>query len=265
LCWLLEGRASDFYSHIVQRDPDIEYFDLISKFKRRFDFKDVTETLILEFQNAKQKSDESLVEWGQRVVDLAMDAYHDMPDERMYSMAVRRFCQGVYDKEAAQYAANFRPATIDIAIRTVRNFQHNRNMIFGKQKSVRFEDRYHTEIRSTTPEYDFETGDDEEGYQVQSINTKSPSQKPKETMVQKQKEGLVKNNRVAPSPRTMEDRMLVMEGKLDLLTENLANLLTMQGRRQGTSPYLPLPLVLAGRQGDNVLNVRRRDIIKQMS
>jgi hypothetical protein len=108
-------------------------------------------------------------------------------------------------------------------------------MIFGKQKSVRFEDRYRTEIRSTTPEYDFETGD-EEGYQVQSINTKSPYQKPKETMVQKPKEGLVKNNRVTPSPKTMEDRMLAMEGKLDLLTENLAKLITMQGRRQGTSP-----------------------------
>lgn len=221
LCWLLEGKASDFYALIMERDPDIDFFDLVTKFKTRFDFRDIPENLILEFQNAKQFQDESISEWGYRVLELAQEAYKDMPDSRMYALAVRRFCQGVYDKEAANHVANCRPLSIEQAIEIVRNFQHNKSVIFGKSKNVRFEDRSRYEIKALEPvrEGGLEIPN------VQKVQTAGPSEK---------------NKQVSPGipgkKVNLEERISSIETKVDLLIDNFTKFVTMQVRRQARSP-----------------------------
>uniref|UniRef100_K1PRF6 Uncharacterized protein n=1 Tax=Magallana gigas TaxID=29159 RepID=K1PRF6_MAGGI len=45
LCWCLQGKASEFYTTIVSRDFDIDYFELIRKLEKRFNFVDLPETL----------------------------------------------------------------------------------------------------------------------------------------------------------------------------------------------------------------------------
>ena len=137
LCWLTQGKASDFYAHVLEQDLEVTYNQLIEQIARRFDFRDITKNLILEFQRAKQKQDESLPEWGQWVVDLAYDAFKHMDDAHMYKMAVKRFCQGIFDKDATIYAAYVCPRTIEKAIENIRNCQHNGRQIYGKPKSVR--------------------------------------------------------------------------------------------------------------------------------
>ena len=47
LCYSLDGKASDFYASITEKEPDLEYFDLVSKLERIFDFQELPETVQL--------------------------------------------------------------------------------------------------------------------------------------------------------------------------------------------------------------------------
>lgn len=44
LCWTLEDKASEFYSRQVERDPGMDYFDILDRMEKRFDLKDLPET-----------------------------------------------------------------------------------------------------------------------------------------------------------------------------------------------------------------------------
>lgn len=137
LCWCLEGRASEYFTQLTERDPHMEFFDLVGKFERRFDIKELPESLMSSFLSSKQRQDENLMEWADRVITLASRAYCELPEEKMYKLAIGRFCQGLLDKEAGQFVANNRPTSMDDAVDRVRSFQHNAQVIFGKRKEIR--------------------------------------------------------------------------------------------------------------------------------
>ena len=39
LCWCLDGKASEYYALLVERNQDMAYMDLIRKLEKRFDFR----------------------------------------------------------------------------------------------------------------------------------------------------------------------------------------------------------------------------------
>ncbi|MES9883358.1 MAG: helix-hairpin-helix domain-containing protein [Sedimenticola sp.] len=133
LCWCLEGKASEFYALLIERNTKIDFFDLATKLEKRFGFKDLPETAHIQFMQARQLPQESLDEWADKVLTLATRAFQSLPDEHMYQQAVMRFCQGSMDKEAGQHAANLRPKTIEEAIDRIRWFQHTNQAIYGRQ------------------------------------------------------------------------------------------------------------------------------------
>ena len=45
LSWNLMGKASEFYSRMVERDPNLDYFEAVERLGKRFDIKDLPETL----------------------------------------------------------------------------------------------------------------------------------------------------------------------------------------------------------------------------
>lgn len=97
LCWVLEGAASLFYSRCLTQQPN-----------------------------------DSLAEWGEIIVDLAMRAYEDVPDITVYS-------QGCLNKKSGQHAALSKPRTIEDAIDEIQWYEHNNAVIFGSKKAVRFD------------------------------------------------------------------------------------------------------------------------------
>ena len=135
LCYCLDGKASDFYASITEKDPDLEYFDLVSKMERRFDFQDLPETVQMQFQFAKQKPEESVVEWAERVMTMASRAFDDMSEKHLQKQMVFKFCQGLLDKEAGQYAINIRVETVDAALDKVKWYQHTHKIMHPKQPS----------------------------------------------------------------------------------------------------------------------------------
>ena len=99
LCWCLEGKASEYYALITERDREVSYRELVEKLHKRFGFKALPETARVQFNNARQAPEESLEDWADRVLSLATRAFRTLPDDYMYEQAVMRLCQGIENKE----------------------------------------------------------------------------------------------------------------------------------------------------------------------
>jgi hypothetical protein len=141
LCWCLDGKASEYYALLIERNQDMAYMDLIRKLEKRFGFRELPETAQVQFNNARQTPDELLEDWAVRVLSLATRAFRDLPETHMYQQAVVRLCQGASDKEAGSYASNSRPKNVEEAIDKMRWFQHNYQAIFGTTLGVILEGR----------------------------------------------------------------------------------------------------------------------------
>ena len=118
----------------MEREPHIDYFDVVNKLAKRFDIKDLPETIQMHFGFASQSAKETLIEWSDRVVTMAMRAFSDLSDTQVYKQAILKFCQGCLDKEAGLYALNQRPDTVEEAVDRIRWFQHTNQAIYGKQR-----------------------------------------------------------------------------------------------------------------------------------
>ena len=135
LCMCLDGKASDFYAtNIADQSDSLEYFDIIRKFEKRFGFQELPETATIAFNTAQQKTEEGLDDWADRVTELAMKAYRDLPEEYSEKQAILRFCLGCINKEAGEAVANKRPASMAEAIDCVKWAVHTHTAIHGRSR-----------------------------------------------------------------------------------------------------------------------------------
>jgi hypothetical protein len=132
LCWCLDGKASEYYALLVERNHDMAYKDLILKLEKRFGFRELPKTAQIQFNNARQTPEELMEDWADQVLSLATRAFRELSENRMYQQAVTRFCQGAADKEAGSYASNIRPKNIEEAIDKMRWHQHNHQAIYWR-------------------------------------------------------------------------------------------------------------------------------------
>ena len=134
LCWCLEGKASEYYASLIKRDPDIEYREAMSKLETRFAPQELPEVAHMHFNYARQAPAETCMEWADRLLTLATQAFSNLPEDYVQRQLVLRFCQGSSDREAGQHTLNCQPPTLDQAIRITRMFQHTRQAMFGKSR-----------------------------------------------------------------------------------------------------------------------------------
>ena len=143
LCWCLDGKASEYYALLVERNHDMAYKDLILKIEKRFGFRELPETAQVQFNNARQTPEELLEDWEDRVLSLATRAFGDLPENHMYQQEVVRFCHGTADKEAGSYASNIRLKNIEEVIEEMRWHQHNHQATYGRPPR--------TEVKQVSP------------------------------------------------------------------------------------------------------------------
>ena len=137
LCWSLVGKAADFYATITERMEQLSFRSLVRKLEKRFGAKELAETSQAQFQQATQSEGESLEDWADRVLTLSTRAFKNLPEKYATQQAVVRFCQGLYDKAAAQDASIKRHQTIEEAMDHVKWFQHVHQAVYGKPKPGR--------------------------------------------------------------------------------------------------------------------------------
>ena len=134
LCFCLKDKASEYYALCLERDEDISFTSLVKKFEKRFDRRELPETTQIKFSTMRQTADESLDEWAERVVKTGLIAFEGLPDEYVEKQMAMRFCQGYDNKEAAQYAANLRPRTVEQAVEAVKTYLHNTQAVYGRSR-----------------------------------------------------------------------------------------------------------------------------------
>ncbi|MCG7869673.1 MAG: zinc finger domain-containing protein, partial [Candidatus Thiodiazotropha taylori] len=137
LMYVLEGKAAEFFASLHEREPNLPFYDVVSRMETRFAFRELQETSQLEFLNCNQKKDEKVEEWADRVLTLATKAYRNLPDDHIQRQAVMRFCHGSYDKNAGMHAANKMPSRMEEAITCVKWFQYNHLIFQDKSRERR--------------------------------------------------------------------------------------------------------------------------------
>jgi hypothetical protein len=81
LCWCLEGKASEFYATVVAQNQNIGFVELLTKLEKRFGGVQFPDTAQVQLSNSKQKPDESTKDWADRVLQLSVRAFPDLPEE----------------------------------------------------------------------------------------------------------------------------------------------------------------------------------------
>ena len=125
LCWAINGKAADHLALLLEKYPNISYSYLTQRLGKRFGDKDLPETSYLRLQNAVQKEGESLEEWADRVVALAMKAFPHLPEAFVDSQATLQVCQGLADAGVGEQVCNLRPRSVEEALDQIKWHQHN--------------------------------------------------------------------------------------------------------------------------------------------
>lgn len=110
------------------------YKDLRSLLKRRFSKKEEASTARRMLRSIRQKEDESLEEFSQRVYFLADDAYPSESRKSLERNATEHFLLGCKDKVAALRAMEQKPSNIPKALKYIRQAQATSRAIFGSSK-----------------------------------------------------------------------------------------------------------------------------------
>ena len=105
LCWCLTGAASRYGTNLIRHNRQISYTELVEKMEQRFNHGNETETLQVQFHNARQSPRESTDEWADRLSILADKAFRDVPEKYVQSQIITKFLQALNDKEAGKAAS----------------------------------------------------------------------------------------------------------------------------------------------------------------
>ena len=130
----LEDAAAEFYTMLIEMGYNFD--EVRRRMEQRFGKRELPQTMRSKFHQLKQLADEDIFEWAERVQKVGFEAFRDVNIDQPYIVEemVRRFCQGCYDKEVAQYVADKNPGTMDQALEFVRLHEHNSKAIFGSRK-----------------------------------------------------------------------------------------------------------------------------------
>lgn len=157
LCWSLEGKASDYYASTVHREVDIGFNGLMQKLEKRFGGMQLPDTAQEQLANSKQKAEESIEEWADRVMELALRAYPNLPEDYMQTQAIKRICHGCSDKRAGQHVINLGLEAVDVVIDRIKSFQFNHQSIYERHR-----DQPKREVREVYVSSDTSDGSDSE-------------------------------------------------------------------------------------------------------
>ena len=103
--------------------------------------------------------DECLEDWADRVQSLGNDAFITVGADYMNEEIVRKFCQGLADKEAATLISSKRLATLAEARQEAKLFRCTQKAVYGSSRKVRavsFSDEVKDTERKRSAEYELQ-------------------------------------------------------------------------------------------------------------
>ena len=119
LHWCLEGHASVFFSNLLDREPLLEFDELVARLENRYGCIVPPQAVQMQLASARQGKEEHIRDWADRVLDMATRAFPECLEHQVQGQAVLYFCQGCYDREAGAHALNLRAQTVEEAMELV--------------------------------------------------------------------------------------------------------------------------------------------------
>ena len=155
----LTGRALEY---IRETDCDYRYEDMRSRLSRRFGKHDSARSIRRQLQSVRQKENETLEEFSERVEKLALQGFTGGSMKTVDQIAVEHFLKGLLDKKVAENIMTRNPKNLKKAEKYVRDAISIRNAIYGSSsrqsayaKQVTFasdyEDEYEVRVTTTNP------------------------------------------------------------------------------------------------------------------
>ena len=132
LIWSLQDKALDFFTVSIDFER-YSFRKIMKKLEKRFGVQELTETSKVKFEQAHQEPEESIEDWADRVMTLAIPAFINFSDEYLNREAVVKFCQGCSDNRSAKHACFERPTTMEEALNLVKHHQYISQAIDGNQ------------------------------------------------------------------------------------------------------------------------------------
>ena len=136
LMMCLRGKAVDFVKTRPKR-VTTNFKRLVRHMTKRFGRHDPPITARRQLYSAKQKEDETLEEFADRIMELAVDALKGARESLVQSIVADVFLKGIKDKSAAAVAMDKDPPTIRKAVEYVRQAMHNRQALMGNHTPPR--------------------------------------------------------------------------------------------------------------------------------
>ena len=114
----------EYFDLLRGREHVISLSSMVSRMRERFGQEALRPAANLEFNSMTQGANETLEEWGDRVMSLAEQALGSSTShETLQEQMVLRFLIGCNDQEASQHLMNHSPSTLEEAIQKVKNFK----------------------------------------------------------------------------------------------------------------------------------------------
>ena len=123
----LDGQALGY----VVRMGIHDYHEVVTALKERFECRDPPSVARRKVVTSKQREEESLQDFGQRVYFLTLDAHPTAKTETHNQIAVDIFLRGCRSKRAAEVVIDKNPATVQEAIAQMIQTDANHQAIYG--------------------------------------------------------------------------------------------------------------------------------------
>ncbi|GFN80232.1 hypothetical protein PoB_000673800 [Plakobranchus ocellatus] len=138
LCWILVDRAADYPTLMMRENRYMPLRQLMKRMVQRFASKHLRETALIRFQNAKQRIEESIEDWAERLHHLALYAFEEDAGAGLWKQDIKqmvfKFCTGCADREAGLHAANMRPESLDEATTHILQCQFNHADVYNRRE-----------------------------------------------------------------------------------------------------------------------------------
>ena len=132
LCKLLDclkEKALEYAKELDSRN----FTKLKKKMGLRFSRKEEPAAARRQLQFIKQKEDEKLVDFADRVQHLVSDGHPGAREKTLHRLSVEVFLKGCREKEAAQKAMDKEPNNVQKALKYVKRAINNRKALFGSK------------------------------------------------------------------------------------------------------------------------------------
>lgn len=134
----VEGPALKYFYILSSRGEELSFPEIASRFEQRFGKGTLQAASQVEFYSMSQGEEESLEQWGDRVMEIAQRALGaQVPGEVLQEQAVLRFAMGCNDTRVGRKLIESPSSTVDEAVHRVKTYQLSHQVFDPCRREVR--------------------------------------------------------------------------------------------------------------------------------